>query len=100
MLKIQLEIPEIISGKVLNEAGEPIQNAEIQIQSVFRGDPILRDPGNSLTHNALPQPVKTDANGEFVLPGLPQGARISLDIKGTGIRKGESSQRAGECKEA
>ena len=86
-VEIQLEMPEIISGKVMNEAGDPIQNAEIQIQSVSRGDPILRDPGNSLNHNALPQPVKTDANGEFVLPGLPQGARISLDVKGPGYAK-------------
>ena len=86
-IEIQLEIPEIISGKVMNEAGDPIQNAEIQIQSVSRGDPILRDPGNSLIHNALPQPVKTDANGKFVLPGLPQGARIGLDVKGPGYAK-------------
>ena len=86
-MEIQLETPEIISGKVMNEAGEPIQNAAIQIQSVFRGDPILRDPGNRLTHDALPQPVKTDANGEFVLPGLPQGAIISLDVQGPGYAK-------------
>ena len=81
---IQLEMPEIVSGKVMNEAGEPIQGAEVQIQSVSRGDPIRRDSGNSLTHDALPQPVKTDANGEFVLLGLPQGATITLDVKGPG----------------
>lgn len=86
-MEIQLETPEIISGKVMNEAGEPIQNAKIQIQSVFRGDPIPTDPGNRLTHNALPQPVKTDANGEFILPGLPQGATISLDVQGPGYAK-------------
>ena len=86
-MEIQLETPEIISGKVMNEAGEPIQNAKIQIQSVFRGDPIQGDPGNRLTHNAYPQPVKTDANGEFILPGLPQGATISLDVQGPGYAK-------------
>ena len=86
-MEIQLETPEIISGKVMNEAGEPIQNAKIQIQSVFRGDPIRGEPGNSLTHDALPQPVKTDANGEFVFPGLPQGATISLDVQGSGYAK-------------
>ena len=86
-IEIQLEMPEMASGKVMNEAGEPIQNAEVQIQSVFRGDPIRGYPGNSLTHNALPQPVKTDTNGEFFLPGLPQGARISLDVKGPGYAK-------------
>ena len=86
-VEIQLEMPEIISGKVMNEAGEPIQNAEAQIQSVSRGDPILGDPGNSLTHDALPQPVKTDTNGEFVILGLPQGATISLDVQGPGYAK-------------
>ena len=81
---IQLEMPEMVSGKVMNEAGEPIQGAEVQIQSVSRGDLIQGDPGKHLTHNALPQPVKTDANGEFILPGLPQGATITLDVKGPG----------------
>ena len=86
-VEIQLEIPEIVSGKVMNEAGEPIQNAEAQIQSVFRGDPILGEPGDRLIHNALPQPVKTDANGKFVLPGLPQDATISLDVQGPGYAR-------------
>ena len=40
-----------------------------------------------MIHNALPQLVKTDVNGEFVLPGLPQGATISLDVKGPGYAK-------------
>ena len=86
-MEIQLETPEIISGKVMNEAGEPIQNAKIQIQSVSRGDPIRGDPGNSLTHDALPKSVKTDVNGEFVLSGFPQGATISLDVQGPGYAK-------------
>ena len=38
-IEIQLEMPEIISGKVMNEAGEPIQNAEILMNSLSRGDP-------------------------------------------------------------
>ena len=84
---IQLEMPEIVSGKVMNEAGEPIQGAEVQIQSVSRGDPIRGDSGNSLTHDAWPQPVKTDASGEFVLPRLPQGATMTLDVKGPGYAK-------------
>ena len=49
---------------------------------------MLRAPGDEFdTHNALPQPIKTDANGEFVIPGLPQGATISLDVKGPGYAK-------------
>ena len=88
---IQLEMPGIISGKVMNEAGEPIQNAEILMNSSFRGNPmlnpILREHGDDLDHYALPQPVKTDANGEFVLRSLPQGATTSLDVQGPGYAK-------------
>ena len=86
-VEIQLEIPEIISGKVMNEAGEPIQNAEILINSLSRGDPMSREPGDDLDHNALPQSVKTDANGEFVLRSLPQGATTSFDVWGPGYAK-------------
>lgn len=84
---IQLEMPGIISGKVMNEAGEPIQNAEVLMNSLFRGDPILSEPEDNLIHDALPQPVKTDVNGEFVLRGLPQGATTSLDVQGPGCAK-------------
>ena len=80
-------MPEIISGKVMNEAGEPIQNAEILMNSLSRGDPMLREPGDDLDHYALPEPIKTDENGEFVLRGLPQGATTSFDVKGPGYAK-------------
>ena len=83
-VEIQLEIPEIISGKVMNEAGEPIQNAEILMNSLSRGDSMSREPGEDLDHYAFPQPVKTDVNGMFVLRGLPQGAKASFDVKGPG----------------
>ena len=86
-VEIQLEIPEIISGKVMNEAGEPIQNAEVLMNYLFRGDPMLREPEGDLMHDALPQPVKTDANGEFVLRGLPQGTTTNLAIQGPGYAK-------------
>ena len=86
-VEIQLEMPEIISGKVMNEAGEPIQNAEILMHSLSRGDPMLREPGDNLTRDALPQPIRTDENGEFVLRGLPQGATTSLEVKGLGYAK-------------
>ena len=84
---IQLEMPEMVSGKVTNEGGELIQGAEVQIRSVSRGDPMLRERKNSLKHDALPQPVKTDASGEFVILGLPQDATMTLDVKGPGYAK-------------
>ena len=84
---IQLEMPEMVSGEVVNEVGEPIQGAEVQIQSVSRGDPMLRERENSLKRYALPHPIKTDASGEFVFLGLPQGATMTLDVKGPGYAK-------------
>ena len=86
-VEIQLEMPGIISGKVMNETGEPIQNAEILMSSLFRGDLMLREHGGDLDHYALPQPVKTDANGEFVLRSLPQDATTSFDVWGPGYAK-------------
>ena len=83
-VEIQLEMPGIISGKVMNEAGEPIYNAEILMNSLSRGDPMLTEHGDDLDHYALPQPVKTDVNGMFVLRSLPQGATTSFDVKGPG----------------
>ena len=86
-VEIQLQTSEIISGKVMNEAGQPIQNAEVLIRSLFRDDPMQEGTEGALMHNALPQPVKTDANGEFVLAGLSQGMAISLDVQASGYAK-------------
>ena len=86
-VEIQLQTSEIISGKVMNEAGQPIQNAEVLIRSLFRDDPMQEGTEGALMHNALPQPVKTDANGEFVLAGLSQGVAISLDVQASGYAK-------------
>ena len=79
---IQLETSETVSGKVMNEIGEPIQNAEILVQTLFRGPP--RD---NLPHNALPQSIETDVDGKFVIRGLPQGATTSFDVQGPGYAK-------------
>ena len=86
-VEIRLEVPESISGKVMNEAGEPVQNAEILMNSLSRGDPTRGEPRDDLDHYALPQPSKTDENGGFVLRGLPLGATASFDVKGPGYAK-------------
>ena len=87
-IEIQLATPGIISGKILNEAGEPIQNAEARIQHLFRGDPMSREHEGGLGMEPMPIPtVKTDANGEFVLRGLPQGLTTNLETQGLGYAK-------------
>ena len=86
-VEIQLEAPRIITGKVMNEAGDPIKNAKVLMQSLVRGDPALGERSDSLTHDALPKSVKTDTNGEFVLSGLPQGMTINLNVQASGYAK-------------
>lgn len=88
-IEIQLETPGIISGKVMNEAGEPIQNAEVQIQHFFDGKLMQEETVGDLMPDALSQAVKTDANGEFVLRSLPQGATADLNVQGPGYAKRE-----------
>ena len=87
-VEIQLGTPGVISGRILNAAGNPIQNAEARLQRLSSGYPTLGRLEGSLWMGALPiPPVKTDANGEFVLRGLPQGATTNLVIQGPGYAK-------------
>ena len=86
-VEIQLAVPATISGKIMNEAGEPIQNAEARIQYLFNASwrPGVRGGGVGLGIDQIPSPpAKTDANGMFVLRGLPQNVKTNLDIKGPG----------------
>ena len=87
-VEIQLVTPATISGKIMNEAGEPIQNAEARIQYLVSGNPMPGERGVELGMDVMPiPPAKTDVNGEFVLRGLPQGATTSFDVKGPGYAK-------------
>ena len=84
-VEIQLAMPGIISGKIMNEADKPIQNAEARLQYLFSVNwrPGMRGAG--LGWDDMPiLPAKTDANGKFVLRGLPQDVKTNLEIKGPG----------------
>ena len=87
-VEIELKTPEIISGRVLNEDGVPIQNASVAIQVLFSGNPSPIGRESSLSMDVIPiSPVKTDANGEFVLGALPRGAATNLKIQAPGYAK-------------
>ena len=84
-VEIQLATPGIITGKIMDGAGDPIQNAEARIQYLVSATwrPGMR--GIGLGIDAMPiSSAKTDANGEFMLRGLPQDAKTNLEIKGPG----------------
>ena len=79
-VEIRLGTPGSISGKIMNEAGEQIENAEARIQYLTTGE-----HGVGLGIDAmLISPAKTNADGEFVLRGLPQGATTTLVTQGPG----------------
>ena len=84
-VEIQLAMPGIISGKVMNEAGEPIQNAEARIQYLVGSSRRLEERGAGLGGEIIPIPsAKTDVNGEFALRGLPQDVKTNLVVQGPG----------------
>ena len=87
-VEIQLAMPGIISGKIMNETGDPIQNAEARLQYLVSSNPTLGERNVGLGWDDMPiSPAKTNANGEFVLRGLPQGATTNLATQGPGYAK-------------
>ena len=87
-LEIQLKTPQVISGRIMNEDGAPIQDAVARIQVLFSGNPAPAGRESSLSMDVIPiPPAKTDANGKFVLRALPQGAAANLVIQGQGYAK-------------
>ena len=84
-VEIQLATPGIISGKIMNEAGEPIQNAEARIQYLAPSYLMSGERRAGLGGDIIPTPpAKTDVNGEFVLRGFPQDVKTNLEIQGPG----------------
>ena len=88
MQEIQFARPGDISGKIMNETGESIQNAEVRVQHIFRDASTSDLPEGDLGLDAIQiAPAKTDAHGEFAFHSLPEGARVHLVIQGPGYAK-------------
>ena len=87
-IEIRLETSGVVSGRTLNGDGAPIQNASIEIQVLFSGNPPPIGRESNLAMDVIPvSPVKTDADGEFVLGALPRGAAVNLKIQALGYAK-------------
>ena len=72
----------------MNGDGTPIQNVVTQIQYLFSGKPAPVGRESILRRECHPHfPVNTDANGEFLLRGLPQGGTTNLEFQGQGYAK-------------
>ena len=87
-VEIRLGTPEIISGTILNAAGNPIQNAEVWIEYLYSGYSMSGMKEGALEIGAIPiPPVETKADGEFVFRGLPQGGATIIYTQGSGYAK-------------
>ena len=87
-VEIQLEKPTIISGRIMNTAGEPIQNAEVQLKGFLRDSLIILGLENHSILNLIPiPPVKSDVNGIFIFRRLPQGRMAALSVQRQGYAR-------------
>ena len=75
-LAIRLKKETLAAGTVRNAAGNPVPGATIGLER-------LRGPGNWLFVHGLIH-TTTDAEGRFILRGLPEGKRIALTAGGPG----------------
>ena len=87
-VEIQLEEPTIISGRITNTAGEPIQNAEVQLKDFLKDNLIFLGLENHSVLNLIPiPPVKSDVNGIFNFRRLPQGRTATLSVERQGYAR-------------
>ena len=91
-VEIQLDAPGTISGRVMNQAGEPIQNAEAKFQFSGGGNVFPPRIGDYEDYSMLDifhrtPPAKTDADGKFIFRRLPPRANTILYVQGPGYAK-------------
>ena len=87
-VEIQLEKPTIISGRIMNTSGEPIQNAEVQLKEFLRDNLIYLGLDDHSVLNLIPiPPVKSDVNGVFIFQRLPPGRTATLSVQGQGYAR-------------
>src|SRR5262249_36837692 len=95
--KIELDLtfppPRPISGRLVNEAGQPVSGAGVRLQGCFRYDAtnpeqydheyFLPNPHNWKAPTPVAESIlaKTDAGGHFTLPGAPPGMLCDVDIE-------------------
>lgn len=87
-IEIQLEYPATISGRIVNTAGDSIQNVEVEIKALLRDSSSYLKFENHPILNLIPIPIaKTDVNGSFVFRSLPQGRMATLYAEGQGYAR-------------
>ena len=65
-IEIRLETPGVVSGRILNGDGAPIQNASIEIQVLFSGNPAPIGRESNLAMDVIPispgRPMQTESS--------------------------------------
>ena len=87
-IEIRLEEPTIISGRIMNTAGDSIQNVEVEVKELLRDSLSYLNFENYPIQNLIPiSTVKTDVNGSFVIRSLPQDSMATLYVEGQGYAR-------------
>ena len=77
-----------VAGRLIDENGKPIAGCDIVVDSLDRSP---GKPGVVSTRFGCPHPVakscsaRTDADGRFVIGGIPTGATIQADLRAPGL---------------
>lgn len=87
---IELHPPITMTGKVVDMAGKPVEAADVEISLITFPRPGVPGGGfgNRIYGSGFPTPiVKTDADGRFTIPNLPDGAKARIFITGQGYAR-------------
>jgi beta-lactamase regulating signal transducer with metallopeptidase domain/protocatechuate 3,4-dioxygenase beta subunit len=85
-MEIKLAPEASVSGRVTDQQGQPVQNAQVALHSI---DPLgsdwpctaLADPGEiKLQGSRLAPAARTDADGRVTFTGLPRDARLYFGV--------------------
>jgi beta-lactamase regulating signal transducer with metallopeptidase domain/5-hydroxyisourate hydrolase-like protein (transthyretin family) len=81
-LRLASQVP--IRGRLLTPAGTPAAGVRVTLNRFHDGETDAMGIGMTPTDDRVPsywpKPVTTDANGRFVLEGVPRGSYATLDI--------------------
>ena len=86
-VKITLLPETAVSGRVTDKAGEPIADAKVGLRSCFGKD---TDFSYTAQHYQIAPKVRTGADGQFILKGMPQESIVLLYVEADRYAHGHS----------
>ena len=90
---LAIELGEVgeVSGRIIDQTGKPITGCVLKVDSLDRspGKPGVFDAIRIAAQVSKNDSATTDADGRFVLKGIPKGARIQVELRGDGLGEQE-----------